>query len=136
MIRILDLPVPLIAAIASLQLPDGVIERTPGYVIGAGSAIFLIVYVLKAMGKMPGQSEDEREVSFTDEDRVLLVSLAAALTTEDSEGFQRFNKMNERVKETHETIDSFVKIADKLVVTIDSIEAHMKVISEDIQRRV
>lgn len=78
--RLFNIPVPIIALMASetLPLPDG-----PQWFMGAISALFFVAYLLKSYGKLPGSGGERREASFQDADRKRLEEVHKIMVRED-----------------------------------------------------
>ncbi len=136
MMRMLNIPIPILAGMASVQFPDGVMEGAPGWFMGFATAVFVFAYILKATGRMPRKNGSERRSGdFTDGDRACQVEIAAAtkkvadlLAERDDGGFERFLKLNETVVDDH-------KLLAKLVELQEQQTAHMAVLATDIRRR-
>ena len=131
MYRLFDFPVPLVAGLVSFQLPEEFLSQAPDYLLGAISAVFVTAYVLKLYGRLPGQKKE----GFTEEHGRMLEKATDLLAgREGTGGFERFLKMNESVTETREILEGQEKTIASLAQTMESMESHMKVLSEFVKR--
>lgn len=122
--RLLNLPVPLFGAAASFQLPEGMIESTPGWLIGASVLVYVTIY---AVNQFPSR-KNRRTHSFSDEDRDRLEKVTNLLAWRDDRGRERFLKMEDHAIETNERLERSEALMEQMA-------GHLKVLAADAQRR-
>lgn len=111
--RVLDVPVPILAAVAQAipGMPEG---GMPGWIMGALFATWLLLWFLDRIGKLPGRPRGGIHAGFLAADRQKADRVYSLLATEDDDGTPRFLR---HVMETHLAVERqgvYVETTSKL----------------------
>lgn len=82
-VRLFGLPLPILAAAAQLQVMPGV--SGPGWFMGAVTAVFVVLWFLNAIGRLPGATGERRTTCFNEKDREKLAEVHRNVTREEPE---------------------------------------------------
>jgi len=110
--RVLDAPVPVAAA--ALQVVPGIDAGNAGWFTGALFGVWLVLWFLDRIGKLPGKPAGGVHAGFHGEDRRKAERVHSLLATEDEDGVPRFLK---HVIETHVAVERqgvYVETTSKL----------------------
>lgn len=110
--RVLDAPVPVAAAV--LQVVPGIDTGNAGWFTGALFGVWLVLWFLDRIGKLPGRPQGGVHVGYQPEDRRRVEKVHNLLATEDEDGVPRFLR---HVIETHLAVERqgvYVETTNKL----------------------
>lgn len=132
MVKLLSLPVPILVALILPQF-DKPPPDVPGMSSGtAGSLIlgtvFLLLWFLNAIGKLPGNGGNRRSQTFTNADRAQVKKVADLLASRNDDGVERYLVQAQQTREIHECM---LKVAKNM----EQMSRHMEVLSDHVQRR-
>ena len=83
--RLLNLPLPIFAAILTPQLETAAQSPTPGWVAAVAAWIFVLGWFLQQWGKLPGANGERRTHMFTPQDRARMEAIYGAVKRNDPE---------------------------------------------------
>lgn len=118
--RLLNAPVPIIAAIAAQELAPPRVEG-PAWVTAALAGAFLVLWFLDKAGRLPFSSSERRTGGYTDTDRAIAATVAAQLAAvheivvrEDSEkpGWRMVWAPGKETREVRDTVQHLARLAD------------------------
>lgn len=98
--RLFTVPVPVFAAVLVPQLAPTLLEEGPGYIATAILGVWVTLWFLDRVGKLPGRPQGERRsASFVDADRKKLEELYHLfLRRGDDDGIERFPKFMQEAR--------------------------------------
>lgn len=128
--KMLTLPIPMIVAVVMPQIDKPEAGMTPGT---AGSLIlgtvFLLLWFLNAIGKLPGNGSDRRTHAYTSADRAQMTKLTDLLAERIGEdGLERYLIQAQQTREIHESMVSVAK-------NMEDMSRFMGVLAKDAERR-
>lgn len=132
MIRFLEIPLPILVAMIAPQIdkpPSGdSLMGAPEWVSVFLAGVFVVLWLLNAIGKLPGAHGERRKVSFTDEDRATLhealaksKKLSELLATRNDDGMERILVMAQQTRETHDRLADVAKSLEKTAMHLETI---------------
>lgn len=132
MLRLLEAPVPIIAAAVVPQLAPILIgaeevARGPGYLAVALLGAWVVLWFLDRIGKLPGRPQGERRNSaFTQSDHTMLKEIATRtqvvcelLATRDPDGVERFARFVQDSKRSQAQHAETNAMLQKILVILD-----------------
>jgi len=129
------MPVPILLAVAAPQVSPQDIPGAPVWASIVLGTVFVVLWFLNAIGRLPGQNSERRAASFTDKDRECLAvthayakKVAELLGARDDDGLERYLLHAKMTKDTAETLAQVAK-------TMESVAQHMEVIAQNSTRR-
>jgi hypothetical protein len=108
--RLLNLPLPIFAAILAPQVEPPGMSPMPAWVAAIAAWIFVLGWFLQQWGKLPGVSGERRSTCFCDEDRRKLTEMHGIVTAED-DNLPRWRRVWSPTKETLETLELVHELA-------------------------
>lgn len=115
--KLLQLPIPVLVAVAQIDVPPEM-ATGPAWVSVFLAGVFVVLWALNAMGKLPGGGSERRAVSYTpadrDRDQVVLARLTEIheIVTEKEPGVAGWRLVWAPRREIVETRDSVRALAD------------------------
>lgn len=131
--KVLGLPIPILVAVILPQV-DKPPTDVPGMSLGTtGSLIlgtvFLVLWFLNAIGKLPGNGANRRRQAFTSEDRAQVQKITDLLAERiGDDGLERYLVQAQQTREIHECMLEVAK-------SMEQMSRHMEVLSGHVQRR-
>lgn len=109
MLKSLSIPIPPIAVGALQMTTPGLSESGPGWLATLLLGVWVTLWFLREIGKLPGKAEPPAVPfgGFDDEDRKRLEALYHLLAfRDDKEGVERFLKYMQEARASHATMQS------------------------------
>ncbi len=130
--KLLSLPVPIIVALILPQVDKPPVD-VPGMSSGTTSSlilgtVFLVLWFLNAIGKLPGNGSNRRSQAFTSADRAQVKKVTDLLAWRNDDGVERYLVQAQQTREIHESMS---KIAENM----ESMSRHMETLSEYVKRQ-
>ena len=100
--RMLDAPVPIAVAVVQGTAPDGLVGGGPGWLMGALFGVWLVLWLLDRIGKLPGRVPNGVHAGYQPPDRERLNRVHDLLAWKDDDGVPRFLR---HVMETHQAVE-------------------------------
>ncbi len=131
--KLLGLPVPILLAVVLPQVDKPPVD-VPGMSAGtAGSlvlgTVFLLLWFLNAIGKLPGNGANRRTNAFTNADRAQVKKITDLLAERIGEdGLERYLIQAQQTREIHECMTEVAK-------QMESMSRHMETLSEHVKRQ-
>ncbi len=104
--RILNLPLPIFAAVLAPQVEPPGAAQAPAWMAAFFAGIFTLGWFLQQWGKLPGAASDRRATGFGDGDRTKLDQVHEVVTREDQEkpGWRMVWNPAKETREIHELL--------------------------------
>ena len=114
MLRILNAPLPIITAVVMQEIPQPMMTGGPGWAVAVLTGIFIVLWFLNAIGRLPGASGDRRTASFRDEDRARLVKVHEIIVREDPDkpNWPMVWRASKEMRDAHAVLASLAELKD------------------------
>ena len=114
MLRVLNAPLPIITAVVMQEIPQPMMTGGPGWAVAVMTGVFIVLWFLNAIERLPGARGNRRVASFHDEDRARLQEIHRTVIREDPDrpGWPMIWRSSKEMRTAHEVLANLSALKD------------------------